>query len=155
MLHHKGTLYFGNEAGRLFALYDSTGGSKGPVKPIWGTFQNNPRRTGEQIGTVTGINQFSENIPDRFELFQNYPNPFNPNTIIRFNIPIDVKHEKSNVKLIIYDILGREVVTLINEKLSPGIYSVDFDGTMFASGVYFFKIQAGTYSELKKMILLK
>ncbi len=150
MLHHKGTLYFGNEAGRLFALYDSTGGSKGPVKPIWGTFQNNVRRTGEQLGTVSNYNHSSENIPDKFELFQNYPNPFNSMTNVQWTMS-----KSSNVKIVIYDVLGREVVTLVNEKLGPGKYSADFDGTNYASGVYFYKIVAGDFSEIKKMVLLK
>jgi photosystem II stability/assembly factor-like uncharacterized protein/sugar lactone lactonase YvrE len=157
MLYDKGTLYFGNEAGKLLAFYDTVEANRGPGIPVWGTFQNNPRRTGNQKdgGQSINIQKISEIIPSKYELYQNYPNPFNPITNIKFSIPSNVKSEKSNVKLIVYDILGREVATLVNEKQSPGVYCVDFDGTMFASGVYFYKIITGDFTEVKKMILLK
>jgi hypothetical protein len=90
-------------------------------------------------------------IPQEFNLSQNYPNPFNPVTKINYDIP-----KNSIVKLVIYDILGREVMKLVNNELKqPGRYVVVFNGTNFASGVYFYRIEAGTFIESKKMVLVK
>lgn len=97
-----------------------------------------------------GVNQISSVIPERFSLSQNYPNPFNPITKIKYSITSNV-----SVKLIVYDVLGRKVKELINEKQSPGIYEVTFDGTNFSSGVYFFKLEAGNFSDVKRMLLIK
>jgi hypothetical protein len=90
-------------------------------------------------------------------LFQNYPNPFNPTTKIKFNVP-----KSDNVKIIIYDITGREVQTLVNEKLQPGTYETTFDGSQLTSSVYFYRMvirHSGSstdgYSETKKMLLVK
>jgi hypothetical protein len=102
-------------------------------------------------------------------LYQNYPNPFNPLTKIKFSLPSPSKGGVLKVKLIIYDVLGKEVANLIpplrggQEGLSPGTYSVDWDGTNYPSGVYFYKLivvdpSTGSgqgYSETKKMVLLK
>jgi hypothetical protein len=101
-----------------------------------------------------GINHTSSVVPDGFMLQQNYPNPFNPSTKIKFDIPI-VNRESSIVNLKVYDALGKEVSTLVNEKLSAGSYEVDFRGNNFPSGVYFYKLTAGEFSKVKRMILLK
>jgi len=85
-----------------------------------------------------------------FELKQNYPNPFNPVTNISFSVP-----SECNVKIAVFDVLGREVKTLLNEKKLPGVHSVIFNGVSFASGVYFYRIEAGSFNGLKKMIILK
>ncbi len=100
--------------------------------------------------SLTSVNQISTSVPDKFDLFQNYPNPFNPATSIRFDIP---KH--SLVKLKVYDQLGREVVELLNDELSPGSYSYEFNASNLASGLYFYRIQAGEFVSIKKMILVK
>jgi hypothetical protein len=151
MLHKDGTLYFGNEAGRVFAIYDTTGGTKGPVQPSWGTFQNNPQRTGgENPCGLMGIQNCIEEIPDKFALFQNYPNPFNPNTSIKFSIA-----KKADVKLVIFDILGRDITTLVNDKLQPGVYIVDWNVFEYASGVYFYKLETNYFTDTKKMLLIK
>jgi len=84
-----------------------------------------------------GINNISSAIPNSFILYQNYPNPFNPTTKIKFDITQDVRRQTQDVRLIVYNAIGREVVTLINEKLSAGSYEVEFDGANLASGVYF------------------
>ena len=89
-------------------------------------------------------------IPGQFSLLQNYPNPFNPATSIKYNIP-----KQSFVKLTVYDVLGREVTALVNEMKKPGPYEATFDGTGFASGVYMYKIEAGDFTDVKKMVLLK
>jgi Secretion system C-terminal sorting domain len=102
--------------------------------------------------TLVGINDGKNNIPAEFPLSQNYPNPFNPTTKINFQI------EKSGlVSLKVYDILGREVASIINEEKHIGEYEIKFDASKYnlPSGVYFYKLQAGSYIQTKKMILLK
>ena len=100
---------------------------------------------------ITGIDdQGLLGIPDEYYLAQNYPNPFNPVTKIRYSIP-----QLSNVSLIVYNILGQEVITLVNEQQPAGNYEVSFDATNLTSGIYLYKIQAGGYSDVKKMILLR
>ena len=89
-------------------------------------------------------------IAEGFKLSQNYPNPFNPATKIEISIP-----KSSAVKLIVYDILGRIITTLVNEKLNAGSYKVDFDGSDLSSGVYFYKLEAGSFVQTRAMILLK
>jgi len=106
-------------------------------------------------GTVTticaiGIQPISKEIPSSFSLSQNYPNPFNPSTNIKFELP------KSNyVTLKIYDALGREIATLINEKLAPGTYEVEWNGSNYPSGVYFYRLITDNFSETKKMLMIK
>ena len=109
-------------------------------------------RTVEQIVSVQNI---SSSVPDEFSLKQNYPNPFNPTTTIKFEIPVDVKSKTSDLKLIIYNILGREVATLVNEQLAPGTYTVDWNASSFSSGVYFYKLTTDGFNETKKMVLMK
>ncbi len=92
------------------------------------------------------INQF----PSSFSLSQNYPNPFNPITKIKFHIA-----KLSDAKLVIYDVVGREIGTLINQQLSPGTYETEWDVSAYPSGVYFYKLTAGEYAETKKMVLIK
>lgn len=102
--------------------------------------------------TSTGINerQDDRNVPTKFSLSQNYPNPFNPNTTISFNIQVP-----SFTSLKIYDAVGRETATLVNENLSAGSYEVKFDASQVPSGIYFYTLQTAHYSETKKMILIK
>lgn len=104
-----------------------------------------------------GVNQLSSEIPMNFSLYQNYPNPFNPVTKIRFDVPsLDSRFRgNENVVLIIYDILGHEITTLVNEKLQPGTYEAEFDGTNYPSGVYYYKINIGSFTQTNKMVLIK
>ena len=90
------------------------------------------------------------NVVLSYELTQNYPNPFNPVTQIQYTI-----EQSSNVTLKVFDILGREVATLINENQNPGRYVVDFNASNFASGIYFYRLEAGAFIQVKKMILMK
>jgi len=107
-------------------------------------------------GGITFINQITNHIPDKFSLFQNYPNPFNPVTKIKFDIaPLSRGAGGVLTYLKIYDITGREIQTLVNEKLNPGTYEVTFDGSNFASGVYFYQLRSGDFINTKKFILLK
>jgi len=99
---------------------------------------------------VTGINPISSEVPNVYSLSQNYPNPFNPATIISYGIP-----KPGNVKLIVYDLLGREVATLVNEFQQAGRYKVDFDGSKLASGMYIYRIESGSFTDSKKMLLVK
>ncbi|MBL7127805.1 MAG: T9SS type A sorting domain-containing protein [Ignavibacteria bacterium] len=99
---------------------------------------------------IIGINQISQNVPNGYKLFQNYPNPFNPTTKIRFELP-----KLSYTKIIVYDILGREMEDLVNLKLKPGTYEVEWDGTYYPSGVYFYKLVVDEFVDVKKMILVK
>ncbi len=92
----------------------------------------------------------TSNIPSEFSLSQNYPNPFNPSTTISFNLP-----NNAFVTLKIYDILGREITTLVNEELNAGHHTKVFNATNLSSGVYFYKLQAGKFSETKKMMLVR
>lgn len=92
----------------------------------------------------------SVELPNQFALEQNYPNPFNPTTTIEYRLP-----EKSNITLKIYDVLGREIVTLVNEEKEAGIYRIDFDASKLTSGVYYAQIYAGLFNQVKKMTLVK
>lgn len=104
---------------------------------------------------TTGINPASDLFSAIYNLYQNYPNPFNPVTKIIFDIPSNVQSLTSNVKLTVYNTLGEELQVLLNERLNAGSYEVDFDGSNFVSGVYFYKLEAGRFIETKRMILLK
>lgn len=114
--------------------------------PVFATFT---------FGNVIGISGNNQNIPDRFELSQNYPNPFNPATKIRFEIPYSGQSNSVNTELIVYDMLGREITTLVNSQLQPGKYETVWNATNLPSGVYLYTLTAGKFRETKKMILLK
>jgi hypothetical protein len=97
-----------------------------------------------------GIINISNNIPNKFYLYQSYPNPFNPVTKIKFGLP-----QNANVKLTVYDVLGREIAILVNEFKHANTYEVDFDGTALPSGVYFYNLDAGEFTAVRKMLLVK
>jgi hypothetical protein len=108
----------------------------------------------KETGVGFSPQQLNDTLPTAYSLEQNYPNPFNPSTVIRYAIPQD-----GLVTLKVYDITGREVTTLVNEQKSAGTYEARFDarenGKSLASGVYFYRVQAGAFSEVRKMVLLK
>jgi len=109
-------------------------------------------------GGSVGINLITTEVPSSYSLSQNYPNPFNPTTKIKFDIPSGFPigaFGNDNVVLKVFDITGKEVATLVNEQLAPGTYTVDFDGTNFPSGVYFYQLRINNFSETKKLTLLK
>jgi hypothetical protein len=89
-------------------------------------------------------------VPQTYELSQNYPNPFNPTTEIRFQVPV-----VSNVKLVVYNLLGQEVAVLVNERKEAGSYQVAFNGANLASGVYLYQLKAGSFVQTLKMLLVK
>lgn len=95
------------------------------------------------------------NISEKFILEQNYPNPFNPAAKIIYSVPLKVKSQNSKVEMKVYDILGNEVATLVNEEKSDCVYETDFDGSNLTSGIYFYKMTSGDFNSVKKMILIK
>ncbi|GBD87648.1 hypothetical protein BMS3Abin03_01582 [bacterium BMS3Abin03] len=106
----------------------------------WGTF----------LGLYVNVEEDNSNIPDEFALFQNYPNPFNPSTKISWQSPVG-----SWQTLKIYDMLGNEVTTLVDEYKSAGKYEVDFSGDGLTSGIYFYQLRAGEFIQTKKMLMIK
>jgi hypothetical protein len=99
---------------------------------------------------VTSVEGPVSGTPESFELSQNYPNPFNPSTKIDFKLS-----KASDVKMTVYNVLGQQVATLLNEHMSAGSQSVVFDASKLSSGVYFYRLDAGNFSSIKKMMLLK
>jgi hypothetical protein len=102
------------------------------------------------LSELIGINQISTEIPQQFSLSQNYPNPFNPTTNIRYQV-----QKAGTVKISVFDILGKEIETLVNEKQSAGTYEVTFNASQYPSGVYFYRLTTEGFSKTKKMILIK
>jgi len=96
-----------------------------------------------------------DNLPTEFSLSQNYPNPFNPTTTIKYFIPLVETHGHASVQLVVYDILGREVATLVNKEQKAGSYKVAFDASHLTSGIYFYRLQSGSFVQSRKMILLR
>ncbi|MEK9137069.1 MAG: T9SS type A sorting domain-containing protein, partial [Bacteroidota bacterium] len=115
------------------------------------------RRVYQYLNEVTGVEISGKEWPDIFELKQNYPNPFNPSTKIGFQIPASPAggSDYGLVLLKVYDVLGREAATLVNEVRVPGQYSVTWDASGFASGVYFYKLEAGDYVAVRKLVVMK
>jgi hypothetical protein len=120
-------------------------GAAGTNPPTW----NHGTSLTITINPATGIIKTGELVTN-YNLAQNFPNPFNPVTKINYSIP-----KSSNVTLYIYDILGQKVASLVNEKQESGSYSVEFDASKLTSGVYYYKIEAGEYTSVKKMTLVK
>ncbi|MGA2667306.1 MAG: T9SS type A sorting domain-containing protein [Ignavibacteria bacterium] len=141
----------------FFGDYNNITVSHGSVRPIWTRLQSG------QLSIWTAIleeplivKSITSEIPKSYSLFQNYPNPFNPSTKIRFDIP-ESMGSPVQVKLLVYDILGRELSVLANEKLPPGTYEYEWNGADYSSGVYFYTLTTGdnSFSETRKMILSK
>lgn len=109
------------------------------------------------LSPIVGIKKKDES-PKEFRLMQNYPNPFNPSTTIKFTIPsVETLYRASlqQTKLVVYDILGREIKTLLNKPMQSGEYEIEFDGSDLPSGVYFYRLASGNFSETRKMVLLR
>jgi len=107
------------------------------------------------LSQITANQNNGTELPSVLSLSQNYPNPFNPTTKIRFAIPSNVKGETSNIKLTVFDALGREIEILVNESLKPGIYEADWNAKNLTSGVYFYRLITDGFAETKKMLLIK
>jgi hypothetical protein len=155
--------FFGNNVGTSFdintfqATNISLGGISGGIITsalLYGTNIFVGTETGGVFrapisGLSTGVNEKNE-FPNDFNLSQNYPNPFNPTTTISFSLP-----SKSYVSLKVFDALGREVSVLVSEEMTAGPYSKQWNANSLPSGVYFYRLQAGSFSETKKLILLR
>jgi hypothetical protein len=147
-LQRNGGTVNGNDYATSIAVLDSnqifvTGSA------VWGSPTGTDYYT-IRYSQLVGIRRISENVPVGFELFQNYPNPFNPTTNIKFDVP-----KATLVEIFVYDMLGREVAILVNQKLEAGSFEVSWDASNYTSGIYFYKLVSGSYSETKKMILVK
>ncbi len=125
---------------------------------FYGSARPNPAGSNPDIGAcenalavpLTGSVTENPDVPKVYGLSQNFPNPFNPSTVVRYQLPA-----AGNVKLVVYDLLGREVAVLVNEKMAPGNHEVKFDGSGLASGVYFYRMQAGDFVQTRRLLLLK
>ena len=124
----------------LGSLYSSSVGNP----PSYGYLQK------YQVDKVLGVQERKDLTPSDFRLEQNYPNPFNPTTRIRFEVP-----KQGLVRLAVYDALGREVKLLIQEIKSAGVYETDFDAENLPSGVYFYRLNSGNFTETRKMMFVK
>ena len=102
------------------------------------------------LSTVVSVEQIADLLPESFQLKQNYPNPFNPSTTIEFDLL-----NNGHVTLSVYNVLGRRVATLIDERLTTGAYKTNFDASPFPNGVYYYTLETGSFKSTKKMILLK
>jgi hypothetical protein len=111
---------------------------------------NSPAPTIKNLCVLTGINEIQNEIPKKYELKQNYPNPFNPSTNIQFSIP-----EAGIVTLTVYDNAGKEISTLVNGHKNIGSYIVSFDAKGLSSGIYYYKLTSGSFTEVRKMLLIK
>ena len=122
--------------------YTVNAGFSNPSKQ-WGTTP--------AVVNVTGVDESLIDLsPGSFKLYANYPNPFNPSTKIRYAIP-----QTAFTVLKVYSITGKEIATLINEEKTPGVYEVTFDAANYSSGIYIYKLQAGSFTDVKEMVLMK
>ena len=148
-------MHFGTEDGRILKIADNEALSAGLARSntemisIWGTFQGDNNRTGNK--STSSLANFPDLLlPVEFALKHSYPNPFNPVTNIRYELP-----EIASVTLIIYDMTGRETVTLYNGTQAPGYHNIVWDASNHASGIYFIKMVAGDYNSTQKLMMVK
>gem|GEM_PF-5153027 len=114
-------------------------------------FQDNLNSsTWHDRGVTTAVNETPTSIPERFDLSQNYPNPFNPSTLISFHLPV-----RAQIRLDVFNVLGQKVVTLVDRELPAGSHEIRFDGSPYASGVYFYRLKTADYERTRKMVLIK
>jgi len=106
-------------------------------------------------GSPVSVTHAETSLPEKHYLEQNYPNPFNPATKIKFEIPRDARRETQDVKLVILDVLGKEVATLVNKQLQPGSYEVEWNAANYPSVTYFYKLSSDVFSDSKLMLLIK
>ncbi len=156
VINSDGTKYPFNHLAFVFGFTDNWGSVQLPfsadvlIDYVYGKFKDGRIVVYEDFEDTTTDVPRETSIPVEFKLEQNYPNPFNPATTIKFTVP---QVERVNLK--VYDLLGREVATLVNEEKVPGSYEVKFDGSNLASGMYIYQLQAGNMVISKKMMLMK
>ena len=144
------SITYGMNFGIIFATYIDMWGMAG--ESLAGCYIN-----GVLYGdtTLTDIENISSEIPSSYSLGQNYPNPFNPISNIKYKISRHGGSSTGNVRIAVFDVTGKEVEVLVDEKHSPGEYLVTFDGSMLTSGVYFYRLSTSDFTETKKMVLIK
>jgi CubicO group peptidase (beta-lactamase class C family) len=145
--------YTGGDLGVGTAMYLSESDSTGAIMLTNGDHCDREagiRALMSAAETLVGVQSTFAGIPERSELHQNYPNPFNPNTTLRYSLP-----HKSQVLLTVFNTLGQQVATLVQGQQDAGSYEVKFDGSALASGVYFYRLQTGSFVDTKKLLLLK
>jgi hypothetical protein len=148
------------DAGFSNNLFNDIENGGNPVWPAMGSARNDMGAFGgpyvynqaELVGIYPLLDspELVRKIPLNFQIFQNYPNPFNPNTTISYQLS-----KTSEVELSIYNLLGQKVAMLVNKKQAAGTYNVEWNALVFASGIYYYKIQAGAFKQIKKMILIQ
>ena len=145
-------IYASSTSGDYFGRYGDLPTASGCGYTAWTSFVSPPGKANIKLffDVPSDVNPEQGTLPNTYSLSQNYPNPFNPVTKISFAIP-----KAGFVSLKVYDLLGREVSNLINEEKQAGNYSVDFNSGNLTSGVYFYKMQSGSFTETKKMLLIK
>ena len=144
--------------GTVVAVNNSTGNNPFTLTaPAPGTYTvnagfKNPNRRWDSVMVDINVTDIGENAsnPSLYKLYDNYPNPFNPSTTLRYYLP-----EASLISIKIYDTVGKNVVVLVNEVKTAGTHQIEFNAVGLSSGIYYYSIQAGTFSETKKMILMK
>lgn len=141
--------YHENGTDRASCVVVDTSGNVYVTGDSWG-YGTNADYTTIKYSQLMGIQPVSNEIPAAFKLEQNYPNPFNPSTKIKFSIP-----KKSYVQIKVFDVLGRLKETLVNQELNPAVYEAEIDASNYSSGVYFYQILAGEFTQTKRMILIK
>jgi hypothetical protein len=149
---HNSTVNSTSAPGAFWGRYGDLSTGDGCLTTSWTQTTAPPGRANTRMVfiPVTGITGNENGIPKAFDLKQNYPNPFNPVTKISFAIP-----KQSMTTLKIFDVLGREVSTLVNGNVEAGYYVYDFDASSLSSGVYFYKMTAGNFEKTMKMIVMK
>lgn len=150
------SIYTLRQNNNTYAAPDVVTDHNGNFHLIWEDDRNGSREIYYRKGSpsVTGEERGENSPPLDFVLYQNYPNPFNPTTKIQFSIPVGTGRHLS-VQMKVYDILGSEVATLVNEEMKPGTYEVKFDGSNYPRGVYFYQLISGGYLQTKKMLIIK
>jgi len=138
------------DPGTIFSTFERLEFVRGPLYYGFSNFKLLPETLARDVGAVTNVATESSDLPATFELEQNFPNPFNPTTSISYEIPLS-----THVTLDVYDSLGRRVRSLVNRKQLAGIHEISFDASSLASGVYLYKLTAGTDISTRTMILLK
>ena len=141
-------LFWGEEIAEGFGILYNL--CESPMRWCTGAIIN-----GRQYGTIVGVDKNLERAPSNFCLENNYPNPFNPSTTITYSIPQLPNQPYIKIRLLVYDALGREIATLVNQKQAPGKYSVKFNGSNLPSGVYFYTLRINNFVQSRKMILLR
>lgn len=137
----------------FFGDYTNITAANNKIRPIWARLDNTSLSIYTAIVDIsTNINVLNSSVPSSFKLYANYPNPFNPVTKIKFDV---VNEQKGNVRLTIYDLEGKEISRLIDDNLESGTYEVEWDGSAFASGTYFCKMESGNYTDTISLVLIK